>query len=151
EKLRQQDSCCNMLMVFIHTNRFKSDDKQYGKNIMIHLPYPTNSSITISKYAKLGLKKIFKPGYNYKKAGVIVMGIIPENQRQLNMFCEEDPKHKQLMQVIDNLNYSIGRKKLKLASQDLGRTWKMRQEKLSPRYTTKLNEIIKIKLFDTNE
>lgn len=145
EKLRLQHSCCNVIMVFLHTNRFRKEDKQYGKNILVHLPYPTNSSITIAKYAKKGLNAIYKEGYNYKKAGVITMGIVPENERQLNLFTEENPKHKRLMKAIDTLNYSIGRKKVKLASQDLGRTWKMKQERLSPCYTTRLDDIIKVK------
>ncbi len=144
EKLRKQNSCTNLLLVFVHTNSHRSDHKQYGKNIVVRLPYPTNSSITINKYAQIGLKAIFKSGYYYKKAGVIVMGIVPENQRQLNFFCEENPKHLSLMKSIDMLNKNIGRTKVKLASQDLGRTWKMRQERLSQRYTTNWNELLEV-------
>ncbi|MBN4070741.1 Y-family DNA polymerase [Olleya sp. AH-315-F22] len=145
EKLRRQNSCANMILVFVHTNSHRKDHKQYRKNIMVKLPYPTNSSITISRYAQLGLMKIFKEGFNYKKAGVIVMGIIPENQRQLNLFCKENPKHLSLMKSIDFLNRKIGRTKVKLASQDIGRTWKMRQERLSPCYTTNIEDIIIVK------
>jgi len=145
EKLRSQNSCANMILVFIHTNSHRKDHKQYRKNIMVRLPYPTNSSITISKYAQLGLKNIFKEGFYYKKAGIILMGIIPENQRQLNLFCEENPKHLSLMKSIDFLNRKIGRTKVKLASQDIGRTWKMRQERLSPCYTTNIEDIIIVK------
>jgi DNA polymerase V len=96
------------------------------------------------KYAVQGLKIIYKKGYKYKKAGVIVTELTPENEKQLNFFSSENPKHKALMNTIDNLNNSIGQKKIKLACQDLDRTWKMNQEKLSPRYTTRLNEIITI-------
>jgi DNA polymerase V len=145
EKLRGQNTCANMILVFIHTNSHRKDLKQYRKSIMVKLPYPTNSSITISKYAQLGLKAIYKEGYYYKKAGVIVMGIVPENQRQLNLFCEENPKHLSLMKSIDSLNRRIGRTKVKLASQDLGRTWKMRQERLSPCYTSRVEDIIIVK------
>ncbi|SFZ94426.1 DNA polymerase V [Flaviramulus basaltis] len=144
EKLRKQNSCTNLLLVFVNTNSHRSDHKQYGKNIIVKLPYPTNSSLTINKFAQIGLKAIFKQGFYYKKAGVIVMGIVPENQRQLNFFCEENPKHLSLMKSIDLLNKSIGKTKVKLASQDLGRTWKMRQEKLSQRYTTNWNELLEV-------
>lgn len=144
EKLRKQNSCTNLILVFLHTNSHRKDHRQYGKNIVVKLPYPTNSSLTINKYAQIGLKSIFKEGYYYKKAGVMVMGIVPENQRQLNMFCEENPKHLSLMKTIDKLNKITGQKKVRLGSQDLGRTWKMRQERLSKKYTTDWNELLEV-------
>ena len=61
------------------------------------------------------------------------------------LFENSDPRHKVLMHTVDKLNKIIGQHKVKLGSQDLERTWKMRQEKLSPRYTTQLSEIIKVK------
>jgi DNA polymerase V len=146
EKLRKQNSCCNLIMVFIQTNRHREDLPQYHRNIVIKTDNPTNSSLAIVKYAIKGLKAIYKKGYRYKKAGVIVMGLTPQNEKQLNMFTTENPKHEALMKVMDQMNHSIGQKKIKLACQDLGRTWKMNQERLSPRYTTKLNEIITIKV-----
>jgi DNA polymerase V len=145
EKLRGQNTCANVILVFIQTNRHRKELKQHYKKIIVTLPYPTNSSITISKYAQIGLERIFKKGFEYKKGGVIVMGLVPENERQLNMFCEENPKHLYLMKAIDNLNSKIGNKKIRLASQSLGTTWKMRQEKLSPCYTTNFNDIINVK------
>jgi len=144
EKLRKQNSCTNLILVFLHTNSHRKDHRQYGKNIVVKLPYPTNSSLTINRYAQIGLKSIFKEGYYYKKAGVMVMGIVPENQRQLNMFCEENPKHLSLMKTIDKLNKITGQKKVRLGSQDLGRTWKMRQERLSKKYTTDWNELLEV-------
>lgn len=144
EKLRKQNSCANLVLVFLRTNFHRSDHQQYNKSIVVKLPYPTNSSLTINQYAQMGLKAIFKEGYHYKKAGVIVMGIVPEDQRQLNLFSEENPKHLALMRTIDALNKNIGKTKIKLASQDLGRTWKMRQEKLSKRYTTNWNELLEV-------
>lgn len=144
EKLRKQQSCCNAVMVFLHTNWHRKDLPQYGKNIVIKTHYPTNSSIDLMKYAIQGLEHIFMEGYHYKKAGVIVMEFTPENIKQFTLFTAENPKHIPLMKTIDSLNKRIGQNKVKFASQDLGRTWKMKQEKLSPRYTTKLTEIITI-------
>ncbi|TXB66204.1 Y-family DNA polymerase [Vicingus serpentipes] len=146
EKLRRQKSCTNLIMVFIHTNGHRKDLPQYSRHIMIKTDYPTNSSIDIVRFAVKGLKAIYKKGYQYKKAGVIVMGITPESEKQLNMFTSENPKHQALMKVMDKLNHVIGQKKLKLACQDMDRTWKMNQEKLSPRYTTRLDEIITVKI-----
>lgn len=144
EKLRKQGTCANIIMVFIQTNRHRIDQKQHYKKIIVKLPYPTNSSITISKFAQLGLHRIFKKGYAYKKGGVIMMGLVPENERQLNMFTEENPKHLELMKTIDKLNAISNGKKIRLGSQDLGRTWKMRQEKLSQRFTTVWDELLEV-------
>ena len=146
EKLRKQDSCCNVLQVFIVTNSFRQDQPQYSRGISVNLPYPTNSSIEIAKFATDALDRIFKPNFGYKKAGVIVMELTPERSKQKMLFANSDPKHLELMAVIDQLNKAFGKQKVKLASQDLGRTWKMKQEKLSQRYTTRLEEIIQIKV-----
>lgn len=146
EKLRRQKSCCNSLMVFLHTNSYRKDLPQYSRNIVIKTDYPTNSSMDIVKYAVKGLKAIYKEGYLYKKAGVIVMDLTPDNEKQLNMFVFENPRHQALMSVMDRLNNGIGQKKIKLGCQDMDRTWKMNQEKLSPRYTTRLDEIITVKV-----
>jgi DNA polymerase V len=110
----------------------------------VNLPYASNSSITLTKYANIALKSIYKKGYLYKKAGVIVLGLSPENNHQINLFENENPKHKLLMSTIDTINRKIGSAKVKIANQDLGRTWKMRQEKLSPRYTSSWNELLEV-------
>jgi DNA polymerase V len=142
EKLRRQKSSCSSIMVFIHTNGHRSDLPQYSKNIVMQLPYASNSSIDLSDYAVKGLQLIFKEGYQYKKAGVIVMDFTPEVNMQASLFDAPNPKHTSLMATMDKINKVIGRQKLKLASHDLDRTWKMKQEKLSQRYTTRLDEII---------
>lgn len=144
EKLRKQHACCNTIMVFIRTNRHKKDLKQNNKSIAINLPYPTNSSLELAQFAAKALKQIFEPGFNYKKAGVIVTNLTPEKDMQLQFFENSNPKHIPLMQVMDELNNMIGQQKVKLASQDLKHTWKMKQERLSPNYTTKLSDIITI-------
>ena len=143
-KLRKQDSNCTLLYVFLITNPFRTDLKQYRANMMVKLSSPTNSTMVLTKAALYGLKKIFKPGYQYKKAGVIIMGISPASERQLSLFSEEDPRHQLLMKTIDQLN-KVENGKVKFAGMDLGRTWKMKQERLSNRYTSRIDEIIKIK------
>lgn len=145
EKLRKQDSCCNTLQIFILTNFFRKDQPQYNMSITVDLPFPTNSSIEISRFAIDALKRIYKPGYGYKKAGLIVMELSPEAYKQTTLFENSDPKHLDLMAIMDKLNKSYGQQKIKLAAQDLDRTWKMKREKLSRRYTTRLDEIIRVK------
>ncbi|MFZ5947471.1 MAG: Y-family DNA polymerase [Stygiobacter sp.] len=146
EKLRKQNSACNSLMVFIHTNQHREDLPQYSRNIVVKLPFPTNSGIELAKFASQALKQIFKPGYFYKKAGVIVMDFTPADIPQYDLFENSDERHKPLMQAVDKINSRYGQHKIRLASQDQKRVWKMKQEKLSPRYTTKLSDIITIKL-----
>jgi len=146
EKLRRQNSHCNMIMVFVVTNYHRKDQPQYSRNIVINTDFPTNSTIDLNHYAQIGLKAIFKEGYHYKKAGVIVMGLTPNDETQLSLFNTSNPKHQPLMAVVDKLNKSYGKNKIKFANQSLGRQWKMKQEKLSKSYTTRIDEIITIKI-----
>lgn len=144
EKLRKQNSCCSSLSVFLRTNKHRKDLKQYNSNITITLPFPTNSGIEVSRFAIQALKHIFKQGYAYKKAGVIVQDLTPVNNLQQTLFENRNEKHISLMQSIDQMNKSFGQQKVRLASQDQKRVWKMKQEKLSPRYTTDLAEVITV-------
>ncbi len=145
QKLRNQESCCNALMLFIHTNGFSKGVEQYNKSIIVKLPYASNSNYVLTHYATLALKKIFKEGYKYKKAGVIVLDFVPESLNQTTLFEKPNEKHKVVMKALDALNTRYGAHKVKLAAQGLGRTWKMKQEKLSPNYTTQFSDIISVK------
>lgn len=144
EKLRRQNSHCSMIMVFIQTNYFRKDQPQYSRKIIINTDFPTNSTIELNHYAQIGLKAIFSAGYKYKKAGVIVMGISPNSQTQLSLFNTSNAKHQPIMSVVDRLNRSYGTNKIKFGGQDFGRQWKMKQEKLSANYSTKIKEIITV-------
>ena len=145
-KLRRQKSAAKMLLVFLHTNRFRNDLPQYGKNIVIELPVSTNSTIELIKYAKIGLNAIFKKGYKYKKAGVIVSEIVPANYIQTNLFYNiNHQKHNELMIAMDNINNAYGRDTVRLGAQGYSKRWKLRQEKLSNSFTTRFDEIITIK------
>ena len=145
EKLRHQKSNCNSIYVFLKSNRHQKNKLQYRNGIIMTLPYESSSSITISKYAVEGLKKIYRKDIEYKKAGVIVMGLVPNDKIQLNLFEKENPKYQTLMKTLDFITKKEGPSKIKLASQDLKRVWKMKQTKLSSRYTTEINEIIELK------
>lgn len=145
EKLRKQGSSCHMILVLLSSDRHKKGTPQHRINKSVILPYPTDSSLVISTSAVNAVSSIFRSGIKYKRAGVIVTGLVPTDNHQLDLFNNENPKHKPLMSVLDNLNTKFGDYKIKLASQDLKRTWKMRQEHLSPRYTTDINEILNIK------
>lgn len=143
KKLRQQKSYAMSLMVFIHTNNFREDLPQYWKNTIVQLPIPTSDTLEIVEYALSGLKTIFMEGYQYKKAGVIITEIT--TNAQLGLFDSIDrDKRERLMQVVDKINGKF-QHHVKLAVQGSGRDWKLKQEQLSQRYTTDINEVIIIK------
>ncbi len=145
EKLRKQKSCCQGVILYLRKDKYKVDRQRYNFYRMETLPYASNSSITISNLAVKMLKEVFEEGEIYKKAGVIVTNIIPESQKQFHLFEEENPKHLKLMQVMDDYYKKTGERKIKLANQDLTRTWTMKQEHLSKKYTTDIREILTIK------
>jgi DNA polymerase V len=145
EKLRVQKSSCHMLIVQLSSDRHKKDLEQHRESKTVIFSHPTDSTLTIAKAAVEAVKTIFKSEIKYKRAGVIVAGLVPNDNYQLNLFDHENPKHKPLMSAIDSLNKKYKADKIKLASQDLQRTWKMRQERLSPKYTTNINEVLEVK------
>lgn len=141
-KLRKQKSYAMSLMVFIHTNNFREDLPQYWKNTVVHLPVPSNDTQEIVHYALTALKSIFMQGYQYKKAGVIITEIT--QGAQLGLFDSTNrEKHERLQQAIDKINGEHSQR-VKLAIQGMGREWKLKQEQLSGRYTTDINQIINI-------
>jgi DNA polymerase V len=146
EKLRKQGSCCNSIQVFIATNFYRKDLPQYSNSICIKLPFATNSTFELAEYAVVGLEQIFKKGYAYKRAGVFVMDFTPENNQQLNLFQNRNAKHISIMKAMDKLNRKYGCDLLRLGAQAPGKTWRMKQEKLSPHYTTNINEVLTIKV-----
>ena len=144
EKLRRQKSHCHMIIVILRSNYFREDLKQHYATKVISLPYPTNSSLVLSNHAIKAIESVFKKGIAYKKAGIILTGLVPSNNYQLNIFDWENSNHQPLMNAIDKINYKFS-DKIKLANQDLKKTWKMKQDYLSPHYTTNIQDIIKVK------
>jgi DNA polymerase V len=146
EKLRTQKSCCHTIIVMLMIDKHSVPTSKYYFNSALTLPFATNSTLSIANTA-IGLLKKLHAGnehLKFKKAGVIVSELIDENCKQFQLFEEENPKHLTLMRTIDQLNRKIGDKKIKLATQHLNRTWNMKQNHLSPRYTTNFNDILEI-------
>jgi len=147
EKLRKQNSCCHTIILMLVIDKHTIQTSKYYFNMAVTLPFSTNSTLTISNTAIDMLKKLHQGNENmkFKKAGVIVTELIDENQKQLQLFDEENPKHLALMKVMDRLNYKIGDTKVKLATQNLNLTWNMNQNHLSPKYTTNFKDILEIR------
>ncbi|WP_445719749.1 Y-family DNA polymerase [Flavobacterium sp.] len=144
EKLRKQNSCCQVVILYLQKDKYKSNGAKYSFYQLETLPFASNTLFSISDLAIQMLKKCYQKGELYKKAGVIVTDIIPSNQRQFHLFEDENPKFQKLMEVIDTYHDKVGERKIRLASQDLKRTWKMKQKYLSKRYTTNFNELIEV-------
>lgn len=147
EKLRKQKSCCQTIIVMLVIDKHKYESQKYYFNKAVTLPFATNSTLTISTIAIAMLKELHKgnEGVKFKKAGVIVTELIDEDKKQLQLFEEENPKHLAIMKAMDYLNAKIGDRKVKLGTQNLSLTWNMNQNHLSPRFTTRFNEILEIK------
>ena len=142
KKLRIQNSECNMISVYIRSNPFKENNGKYHFSLTEALPFSTNSSIEISKFAIKLLKKIYHKGKSYKKAGIVLMGLTPESSHQFSFLEKSTNKHKKLMQSVDSIDNKYGLYKVRLASQDQKRIWKMNRQNLSRNYTTNIEEIL---------
>ena len=101
-----------LTMVLILTNYHRNDLPQYHRGIVIQLPFATNSTIELVGFANQALKSIFKEGYPYKKAGVIVQDLTPEENRQTKLFEDRDLRHIPLMNAVDKLNSRFGQQKV---------------------------------------
>ncbi|WP_300487749.1 Y-family DNA polymerase [Flavobacterium sp.] len=144
EKLRKQKSCCYSVVVLLVKDKHQTHTKRYYFSQMENLPFASNSNITITNKAIDILEKLYEPNAVYLKAGVIVTQLMPQDQKQLHLFEEENPKHQKLMEVMDNYHRKTGDRKIRLGNQDLQRTWKMKQQHLSPNYTTDIKDILEI-------
>lgn len=158
EKLRQQKTVASIVGVFVNTNAFREDLAQYWNFQEQRLITPTSSSITIIETANEVLKKIYRQGYQYKKAGVIVMGIGADSPIQLDLFdinAEQIQKMKQLDEVIDRINRMQGSETIVLGSQQYTKkdgkgkadvfANAIKHDHRSPNPTTRWSDVIKLK------
>lgn len=147
-KLRKEQSVCRSVNVFLSTNPHKAEHKQYSHSITIQCETPTNLTREIIGYALKGLDIIFKTkDYYYMKCGVMVLNLVPETQVQLNIFDNADrTKDKMLAKVMDDVNNEMGKDTIRMAVQRFDRRYRLRAEKLSKKYTTDFNELLKVKI-----
>jgi len=144
-KLRKEKSCCSTISVFLNTNPYKPQAKQYHPYKVFRLDVPTNDSIEIVKFALKGLEQMYRSDCVYKKAGVLVGRTVPESQVQLSLFDTLDrDKRGEVNSVVDTINRKMGRDKVKLAVQGFGIKWKLKQEKLYPCYTTRFEDMLEV-------
>ena len=147
EKLRRQNSHAGQVLCFVRTSPFRAQDAQYSRSIVMPLRRPTDDSTQIIQAALSGLQALYRPGYRYAKAGVMLLDLRPEDRCQHELALEPEPQsseREKLMRALDAINLRYGRGTLQLASAGLegdGRIWSMRQERRTPGYTTHWEEL----------
>ena len=145
EKLRRQRLAASAIHVFLQTNPHRPELPQYFPAVGRELLVPTSFTLELVGEALRALEAIYRPGHAYVKAGVMCLGLVPDEERQANLFVpvdrERERKQKALMQAADKLNLYYGRGTVRPASTGQRRAWAMRQNYLTPRYTTRISDI----------
>lgn len=145
EELRSQHSVCTEVLVYIRSNPFKEGSVQYGRSVVKKFLTPTSNTFKIIKMAFECLDEIYKPGIEYKKAGVRVMTLQDKTEHKLNLFEASDTRlEDELMKTMDKINHREGPRTLQsLACGTKEFSWQMSRKRLSPRYTTSWNALPK--------
>ena len=144
EKIREEGLVAESINIFVLTNHFNRRERQYSNSIRLNLPFPTNNSIKIIKRALEGIRKIYRPGYRYKKAGIILSGLSRHDTTKGLLDYDRDISDK-MMHTIDKINSRYGSSTLKIASEGIEKVWKMKRENVSPCYTTRFEELAEVK------
>jgi DNA polymerase V len=145
EKLRSQGSAAGVIQVFIRTNPYNGT-LYYADARSVHIENPTSYTPELVKHAHKGLREIYRKGYAYAKAGVVLCNLISESTRQLDLFesYEGLEKRRALMKTIDAINKKLGSNTIRPASTGAEHPWKMKQEKRSNCYTTRWKDLLTI-------
>jgi DNA polymerase V len=140
-KLRAQGGQAALVQVFLQTNRFKPEEPQYNPSMAVPLPQPTNNSLVINRWVQHVAELLWRDGYNYKKAGIMLSEISPVSMVQGDLLEPQVTVDNRLMKAIDGLNSRFGRGTVKVSTGGMRGEWGMRQERKSPNYTTDWGEL----------
>jgi DNA polymerase V len=150
-KLRRHGLMAASLTVSIETNRFAADDPQYSQAVTLALAPMTDSTLELVTLARKGLAEIYRPGYRYKRAGVLLDGLTPASGVTRRLWDDEvTEKQRALMQAMDAVNVKYGRDAVRCGMLPLDGAWHTKFEMRSPRYTTRWAEISKAKAMDNS-
>lgn len=147
EKLRGEHQYCRFISTFVKTSPFALNEPYYGNSASVKLLTPTQDSRDIIAAATRSLDAIWKDGHRYQKGGVMLGDFFSQGIAQLNLFDDNAPRagSEKLMEVLDHLNAKGGRGTLYFAGQGIQQQWAMKREMLSPRYTTRYEDLIQVK------
>lgn len=142
EKLRAQHSLCKKIRVSIRTGMFNPDEPRYANGLLVELPYPTNDVRVITKAATQAVEHLFRPGFRYSKAEVLLMDLRQPGEFTDDLFAHIQPAAAdKVMSVLDQINGRWGRGTLRAAAVPASPAWAMRRELMSPSYTTRLDQL----------
>lgn len=144
-KLRQQESVCFSMSAFIHTNPFKPGPQYFGE-ASVRFTSGTCDVMKIIEGAHTILDEIYKPGYGYKKGGVLLNHIVPKNECQMDLFNHDPADNEQLNKVMDVINKKYGPHTIKSAACGIQQEWKTIHAYISRQYTTDWNDLLEIEL-----
>ena len=145
EKLRAQGSLCKKVRVSIRTGMFNPEEAKYAKGVVVDLPYPTDDVRLLTRAAVDALDHVFRPGFNYSKAEVLLLNLCQPGEFTEGLFAESQPAAStKLMGVLDEINGRWGRGTLRSASVPLDPDWGMRREMVSQSYTTRIDQLWKV-------
>ncbi|WP_238774964.1 Y-family DNA polymerase [Raoultella ornithinolytica] len=147
EKLRGEHQYCRFISAFVKTSPFALNEPYYGNSASVKLLTPTQDSRDIIAAATRCLDAVWKDGHRYQKAGVMLGDFYSQGVAQLNLFDDNAPRQNsgKLMEVLDHLNAKNGRGALYFAGQGIQAAWQMKREMLSPRYTTRYSDLLKVR------
>ena len=143
EKLREDNLTTSVMSVFLLTNHFNKKDPQYSNSAKVQFDYPTNDTIIIVKKALQGLERIYRKGYRYKKAGVIMLNLSSSSNIR-GLFELNKVKSDSLMRSFDLINIRYGGSTIHTAAEGTGRLWSVKRQKISPNYTTRFSDLLKV-------
>lgn len=146
EKLRAQGSLCKRIRVSIRTGMFNPDEAKYAKGILCELPYPTDDTRLVTRYAVAGLEHVFRDGYSYSKAEILLLDLRQRGEYTDDLFAEVQPEAaERVMSVLDQINHRWGRGTLRPASVPPSPGWGMRRDMKSPSFTTRWGELWRVR------
>ncbi|WP_445179151.1 translesion error-prone DNA polymerase V subunit UmuC [Pseudomonas sp. McL0111] len=142
EKLRAQKSLCKKIRVSIRTGMFNPDEAKYANGVVVDLPYPTDDVRLLTKAAVDALDRVFRPGFSYSKAEVMLMSLCQVGEYTDDLFATtQSTEVTRMMAVLDEINGRWGRGTLRSASVPSNPDWGMRREMMSQSYTTRLDQL----------
>lgn len=145
EKLRRQGSLCRQLRVSIRTGMFNTGERHHAQGALVQLPYATNDTLLLTRSATEALQRIYREGYRYSKAEVLLLDLCRPGEVTDDLFTLAQPEADgRLMGVVDAINGRFGRGTLRTASVPLAPEWAMRRDLMSPSYTTRLDQLWKV-------
>ena len=142
EKLRAQQSMCKRVRVSIRTGMFNPDEPKFAKGVVCELPYPTDDTRYITRAAIAGLEHIYREGFSFSKAEVLLMDLRQRGEYTDDLFAEAQPAaSERVMGVLDAINAKWGRNTLRPCRVPTAPDWGMRRDMMSQSYTTRIDQL----------